>query len=88
MDCLQERIGNEKEPIYNMQEAQKIYYQEFGDPSDDDENDLRYRMKIIDFETTNINEPYLEWLEEYLNAEVAIPNKEGILVLEKVKKQK
>ena len=37
MDCLQERICNKKQPIYNMQDPQQIYYQAFNDPDNDDQ---------------------------------------------------
>ena len=43
--CLEERIGNSKQSIFNIQNAQDIYYTNFGD---DPEDDNLYMGKIIE----------------------------------------
>ena len=88
MNCLKKMIGNAKQPSFNIQNAQEIYYSSFGDETNNDDNNLPYGIKLRDMETTEINEPYLESLDEYINAQVVIPNQQGIPVLAKVKKQK
>ena len=66
MDCLCERVGNEKKTIYNVQDSQQIYHQTFGDNVEDDLNDLPYGTELIDLETTKINDSYIEGLDEYI----------------------
>ena len=63
MSCLNEMIGNEKQPSFNMQNTQEIYNSNFGDELDDDENDLPYGIKLHEMETDNVNKPFL-----YINA--------------------
>ena len=65
-----------------MQDPQQIYYQSFNDSDDNDQNDLPHGTYLIDLKTVNIDEPYLESLEKYINAKVVVPNMEGMPVLE------
>ena len=51
MNCLEERIGNSKQPIFNMQNAQEIYYTSFGDELDNDAWDLPYGVELLDMAT-------------------------------------
>ena len=88
MNCLEERIGNSKQPIFNMQNTQDIYYTNFGDDIDDDVWDIPYGVELLDMETKEVDKPYLEELDEYINVQVVLPNKEDIPVLSKVKKRK
>ena len=88
MNCLNEKIGNSMQASFNIQNSQEIYYTNFGDDVDDDNRDLPYGIELIDIENEEINEPYLESLDQYINIQVALPNREGIPVLAKVKKRK
>ena len=40
MDCVQERIGNTREPLYNNIYSQQIYYDAFDDPVEDNASQL------------------------------------------------
>ena len=86
--CLNELIGNTREPLFNLQDAQEIYYTNFGDDPKDDENDLPYGTELLDLEISEMDENYIEATDEYINAQVVIPNKEGVPVLAKIKKRK
>ena len=88
MDCVQTKIGNAKEPIYNNIYPQQIYYDAFDDPIDDDQLSLPYGEKLHQATLEEVDETYLESLDEYINAEVIMPNKEGVPVLTKVKRRK
>ena len=83
MNCLNELIGNAREPLFNLQDAQEIYYTNFGDDPGDDENDLPYGTELLDLESSEMDENYIEATNECINAQVVIPNKEGIPVLAK-----
>ena len=80
MNCLEERIGISKQPLFNMQNAKEIYYINFGYDLHDDNWDLPYGIELLDMETNEVNEPYLEELDEYINVQVVLPNKEGLPV--------
>jgi hypothetical protein len=88
MDCVQERIGNSKEPIYNNIYPQHIYYDAFDDPVEDDSTQLPYGEETNEAKLEEVNERYMESLDGYINAEVILPDKNGIPVLTKVKNRK
>ena len=46
IDCVQTKIGNAKEPIYNNVYPQQIYYDTFDDPIDDDQLSLPYGEEL------------------------------------------
>lgn len=88
MDCIHAKIGNAKEPIYNYIYPQQIYYDAFNDPIEDDEIQLPYREEVHKAELENVDNRYLEALDNYINAEVILPEKDGSAVLTKVKGRK
>ena len=85
MDCVQERIGNTRELIYNNIYPQQIYYDSFNDPVEDDKSQLPYGEEIHEAKLEEVNDRYMEALDRYINAKVIMPNKNGIPVLTKVK---
>ena len=52
MNCLNKLIGNARDPLFNLQDAQEIYYTNFGDDPGDDENDLPYGTELLDLESS------------------------------------
>ncbi|GFH61775.1 hypothetical protein CTEN210_18251 [Chaetoceros tenuissimus] len=88
MDCIHEKIGNTKEPIYNNIYPQRIYYDAFEDPIKDDECQLPYGAELHEAKLENVDDKYLEALDNYINAKVVVPDKDGIPVLTKVKSRK
>ena len=85
LNCLKEGIGNLMQPSFNMQSAQEIYYNNFGDEIDDDERVIPYGNELIDVNKEEVNDSYLKSLDKYINVQVVLPNKEGVPVLDKVK---
>jgi hypothetical protein len=88
MDCVQERIGNTKEPIYNNIYPQQIYYDAFDDPVEDDSSQLPYGVEAHEAKLEEVDKEYMEALDGYINAQVILPDKDGIPVLTKVKSRK
>jgi hypothetical protein len=88
MNCVYERIGNTKEPTYNNIFPQQIYCDAFDDPVEDDSCDLPYGDELHEAKLEEVDDQYLESLDEYINAEIILPDKEGIPVLTKVKSRK
>ncbi|GFH50430.1 hypothetical protein CTEN210_06904 [Chaetoceros tenuissimus] len=84
MDCIHEKIGNTKVPIYNNIYPQRVYYDAFDDPVEDDESQLPYGEE----QHEDVIDRYLEALDNYINSEVIMPDKDGTAVLTKVKGRK
>ena len=81
---LETKIGNHKEPIFNLQQPNNIYANSFDQPLDTyDDGD-----EIIDAKTVEIDSTYLDYLDQYINAKVVIPGRDGIPVLAQVKRRK
>lgn len=85
MDCVHEKIGNTKKHIYNNIYPQQIYYDAFKVPIDNDESQLPYREELHETKLEDVNDMYLETLDNYINAEVIMHDKYGIPVLTIVK---
>ena len=88
MECVQERISNTREPIYNNIYPQQIYYDAFNDPVEDNTSQLPYGEETHEAKLKEVNDRYMEALDRYINAEVIMPDKNGIPVLTKVKNHK
>ena len=88
MDSLESKIGNQKQPTFNVVSPSSIYYEAFGDSDDADDNVLPYGDEMIDVKTAEVDEAYLEALDEYIGVEVVIPGRDAQPVLTKVKKRK
>ena len=88
MESVEERIGNYKQPVYNAIQPDAIYFDAFGDEHDADSNVLPYGDELIDVMPDDVNDAYLEALDNYIGAEVVVPGKDSIPVLAKVKKRK
>ncbi|GFH50586.1 hypothetical protein CTEN210_07062 [Chaetoceros tenuissimus] len=89
MDCIHEKIGNTKVPIYNNIYPQRVYYDAFDDPVEDDESQQPYGEEQHEAKLEDVNDKrYLEALDNYINSEVIMPDKDGTAVLTKVKGRK
>lgn len=66
MDKVETKIGNHKAPVYNPEKPNKIYYDLFLDPDDDDDNVLPYGDEFIDLKTEEFDAPYLDSLDNFL----------------------
>ena len=88
MRNVNERIGNAQQPSFDAMKPNDIYYNAFHDLPDDDQNILPYGDELTDVKVEEINNSYLDSLDEYIGAEVVIPDRNAIPVLAKVKKRK
>ncbi|GFH61944.1 pol protein [Chaetoceros tenuissimus] len=67
---------------------QRVYYDAFDDPVEDDESQLPYGEELHEAKLEDVNDRYLEALDNYINSEVIMPDKDGTAVLTKVKGRK
>ena len=88
MTNVETKIGNSKLPVYDREHPNKIYYDLFIDDYDYDDVVLPYGHELIDTVPSEINEPYLESLDNYLGAKVVLPGKDSLPVLATIKKRK
>ena len=54
------RIGNHRQPIYDLVDRDIIYFATFGDQSDEDDRLLPYGEEIMDQKTMDIDDCYLK----------------------------
>ena len=90
MTVVNDKIGNAKEPIYDPDNPDIIYYDGFFDNAQTDDNEYPYEKEILDEIPDEIDEPYLDSLDHYIGTKVVIPgNKPGVEpVLATIKRQK
>ena len=88
MESINEKIGNHRQPAYNERNPGNIYNIALDIGVNDDGYNLPYEEELVDMETGEIDEVYNESLDEYIRAEVIIPGKDGVAVLQKVRKCK
>ena len=85
---LEKHIGNYRQPSFNVNNPTEIYNDVLGIPSHLKETTLQYGDEIIDSKVEEINQAYLDSLDEYIGAEVVVPGRNAEPVLAKVKKRK
>ena len=73
MASVEQKIGNHKDPLFVHDKPDLIYYEPFGDTPIEDETILPYGDEIETAKTLNIDEEYLESLDEFIGANVVIP---------------
>lgn len=88
MRSVESRIGNAKQPLFNLADPDHIYYDVFDDDVNGDDIYLPYGDELQEMKTEDITGAYLETLDEYIGAEIVIPGQDGLPVLTKVKKRK
>ena len=88
MRSVEARIGNAKQPLFNLADPEHIYYDAFDDDVNGDDIYLPYGDELQEMKTEEVNDAYLETLDEYIGAEIVIPGRDGLPVLTKVKKRK
>ena len=84
---LQSKIGNDKIPVFDPGKPDEIYYKPFGDSILEDEVALPYGDELVDVKAENIDEPYMEELDNLIGSQVNLPDKSGIPLLVTVKKR-
>ena len=56
MECVEAKIGNSEQPLFNGTEPDRVYYSAFGDTNDADKNLLPYGEYIQDQKEVEVNE--------------------------------
>ena len=88
MKSLEDKIGNHRQPLFNINAPASIYFDAFNDPIDSDENVTPYGDELIDVKTEQVDDAYLDSLDTYIGAQVVVPGKDGVPVLAKVRARK
>ena len=88
MEKVESKIGNYRQPEFNPDQPEQIYYSTFNDEKEDDDIISPYEGEVIDAKTTEIDDAYMESLDNYIGVEVVVPGKNAEPVLAKVKRRK
>ena len=73
MDQVNSRIGNFKTPNYDNSHPEHIYFNTFGDEPDADDVVEPYEGEIEEQKLAEIDDAYIESLDNFLGAQVVIP---------------
>ena len=85
---LKSKVGNNKVPIFNLGKSNEIYYKPFGDDMLEEVNTLPYGDELIDVKVADIDESYMEELDNLIGSQVKLTDKGRIPLLVTVKKRK
>ena len=85
---LESKIGNSIVPIVNPGKPDEIHYKPFGDDILEEDIALSYGDELVDVKVKDIDEPYMEELDNLIGSQVKLPDKGGIPLLVNVKKRK
>ena len=88
MECVEAKIGNSKEPLFDGIYPEIVYYSAFGDTKNADDNFLPYGEEIQDQKEVEVNKDYIGALENYIGTKLVVPGKYYILVIAQVKRRK
>lgn len=88
MESVLAKIGNYRQPEFDPMSPDQLYYSAFGDEKIDDELVLPYGNEIVDEKVAEVDEAYLESLDNYIGVEVVIPGRNAEPVLAKIKSRK
>ena len=82
------RIGNHRQPIYDLVDPDIIYFATFGYQPDEDDRLIPYGEQIMDQKTMDIDGSYLEQFDAYIGARVVVPVQDSVPVLATIVKIK
>ena len=88
MENVESKIGNHKTGIFNMNDPQAVYFEAFDEAPDADDNDEPFDEELIDIKHQEIDDAYLDSLDNYINAKVVIPGRDAVPVLATVRNRK
>ena len=81
IEHVEDKIGNAKKPLFDGTDSNIVYYSAFGYTDNADGNVLSYGDKILDQKEVEVNEDYIEALDNYVGVKVLVPGKYYIPVL-------
>ena len=87
-ESVEVKIGNSRQPMYNQDDPDAIYYSIMNEDRDANENVLPYGEELVDVKTKEVDQAYLESLDKYIGSEVVMTGRDGVPVLTKVVKRK
>ena len=85
---LESKIGNNKVPVFDPSKPDEIYYKPFGDDMLEEGNALPHGNELMNAKVAEIDEPYMEELNNLIGSQVKQTDKCGIPLLVTVKKRK
>ena len=88
MKHVEAKIGNAKQPLFDIKDPDRIYYSYFGDTEDADKTLLPYGEEIQDQNDVVVNKSYIESLDNCIGYKVVVTGEYYIPVLAQVKHRK
>ena len=85
---MEAKIGNAKQLLFDGMDPDRVYYSDFGDTKDSDDNVLPYGEEIQYQKEIEVNKAYIKVLDNYIGSKVVVPGKDSIPVLDQVKRRK
>ena len=85
---LESRIGNNLIPTFEVAHPENVYYTPFGTTVKDDWEELPYGDDFTTLKMGNVDDGYLESLDDLIGTQVTLPGKDGIPLLTTVKRRK
>ena len=55
MGCVEDKIGNDKQPLFDVTDPDSVYQSDFGDNEDADNNMLPCSEDIQDYKEVKVN---------------------------------
>ena len=63
MGCVEDKIGDSKQPLFDGMDPEIVYYSAFGDAGNSENNVLPYGEEIQDQKEVEVNKAYIEALD-------------------------
>ena len=83
---MEDKSGNDKQHLFDCTDTERVYYSDSGDTNNDDDNVLPYGEDIQYHKEVEVNEAYIEALDNYIGSKVVVPCKYFIPFLDQVKR--
>ena len=85
---MEDKSGNDKQHLFDSTDPERVYYSDSGDTNNDDDNVLPYGEDIQYHKEVEVNEAYIEALDNYIGSKVVVTGKYYIPLLVQVKLRK
>ena len=88
MERVETKFGNNKQPLFDGTDPDRVYYSYFGDTDNADKNLLPYGEYIQYQKEVEVNEDYIEALDKYIGSKVVVLGKYYIPVIYRLRSKK
>ena len=85
MERVETKFGNNKQPLFDGTDPDRVYYSYFGDTDNADKNLLPYGEYIQYQKEVEVNEDYIEAFDNYIGSKLVFLGTDSIPVLYQVK---